>query len=206
MLSATAPPDAIIPTRNGSISFTTDDVFNYDQDFEINPVDPDQGRSNNKGFEGLTVDPTGTFAYALLQAAAMQEGGNKKTDRRYTRLVKYSIAGAVPVLVGEYVASLPTYVDDEGKNVVAEQSEIHYISDTQFLVLARDKDAGHGQDESESRYRHVDVFDISEATNIVGQYDAFNESIASTSTSDSSSSSANSLPPFFHPTHPPNNS
>ncbi|KAL1983283.1 hypothetical protein VTN96DRAFT_305 [Rasamsonia emersonii] len=42
-------------------------------------------------------------------------------------------------------------------NKVAAQSEIHYVSDTQFLVLARDSNAGHGQTDSESLYCHADV-------------------------------------------------
>ena len=181
MLSAFTPVDAVVPLRNGSISFTTDDVFNYNKDFTIDPVEPTQGRDNNKGLEGLTVDPTGTFAYGLLQSAGTQEGGLKKTDRRYVRLHKWNLAtGAV---VGEWVVALPVYTDttDDNKLVVAEESEIHYVSDTQFLILTRDKGRGHGQTDSTSLYRHVDVFDVSAATNIIGTYDAFNQSIASTS-------------------------
>lgn len=81
-----------------------------------------------------------------------------------------------PTYVAEYVVPLPLYDDDDA---VAAQSEIHYISDTQFLVLARDKNAGHGQDSSESVYRNADVFDISSATNIKSDlYDAYNGTIS----------------------------
>jgi hypothetical protein len=73
------------------------------------------------------------------------------------------------------------YTTSANKTRVASQSEIHYISDTQFLVLARDSGAGHGLSESLSRYRQVDVFDISNATNInTAAYNAVNGSIAST--------------------------
>jgi hypothetical protein len=76
---------------------------------------------------------------------------------------------------------LPLFTDTTNATKVAAQSEIHYISDTQFLILARDSGAGHGQSTSTSLYRHADVFDISNATNVKGAtHDAFNTSIAST--------------------------
>jgi len=57
---------------------------------------------------------------------------------------------------------------------------VHYVSDKQFMVLARDSNSGHGQDDSESFYRHIDIFDISAATNIKSTAsDAVNGSIAS---------------------------
>lgn len=77
----------------------------------------------------------------------------------------------------EYVVQLPV-VASTGKT--AGQSEIHYISEDQFLVLARDSGAGHGQDESLSLYRNADVIDISKATNIKGkEYDSFKGAVAS---------------------------
>lgn len=46
-------------------------------------------------------------------------------------------------------------------------------------MLARDSDAGAGQDDTESLYRHADVIDISTATNIKGNtYDCADCSIA----------------------------
>jgi hypothetical protein len=45
---------------------------------------------------------------------------------------------------------------------------MHYISETQFLVLARDSNAGHGAESTESIYRNADVIDISKATNVAG--------------------------------------
>jgi len=78
------------------------------------------------------------------------------------------------------VVQLPRYSNN---TKVAAQSEVHYISETQFLVLARDSGAGHGQDSSTSLYRHIDVFDISKATNIAGStYDCSTCAVASNST------------------------
>lgn len=60
---------------------------------------------------------------------------------------------------------LPVYPAG-AKPSAAGASEIHYISSTQLLVLARDSGAGRGQSSTESVYRHADVIDISAATNI----------------------------------------
>ncbi|KAI5210302.1 hypothetical protein AUEXF2481DRAFT_93687 [Aureobasidium subglaciale EXF-2481] len=180
MLSAIRPPNAVIPLRNGTESFSADSAPVYNPDFEVTPEDPTSGRANNQGLEGLTASPDGKHLYALLQSALDQEGGLKKKNRRYTRLLQYSLASnsSTPVYEAEYVVPLPLYGDD---NSVAGQSEIHFLSSTQFFILARDSNAGHGQDNSQSIYRHIDVFDISSATNIKSSTnDAFNASIAST--------------------------
>lgn len=89
-----------------------------------------------------------------------------------------------PQYIAEYVVPLPLY---DGGDDVAAQSEIHYISDTQFLVLARDKNAGHGQSSSESVYRDADIFDISNATNIKSAlYDGYNGTVSPAGVLDSS--------------------
>lgn len=143
------------------------------------PGDPTTGRQNNQGFEGFTVSPDGNSLYVLIQSALEQEGGQKSKNRRNARLVHYELSGyGGPVYTSEYVVQLPFY--NSGANVAA-QSEIHYISPTQFLILARDSNAGHGQKSSTSVYRHADVFDISNATNVKSPiHDVFNGSIAST--------------------------
>jgi hypothetical protein len=106
----------------------------------------------------------------------MQEGGAKSSNRRNTRLLKYRIKEKKVEYEAEYIIQLP--ILPSGK--VAGQSEIHFISDTQFLVLARDGDAGHGQENSESVYRNADVFDISKATNIKSdKNDDFDGAVAS---------------------------
>ncbi|KAL9624748.1 MAG: hypothetical protein Q9160_001102 [Pyrenula sp. 1 TL-2023] len=180
MLEAIRPPDAIVPIRNGTESFSADSPPRYDPSRTVTPADPSTGRDNNHGFEGLTADPSGRTLYALLQAATVQEGGLKGATERNARLLTYDISTSPATYTAEHVIPLPQYYDGK-KNTTAAQSEIHYISPTQFLVLARDSDAGRGQDETQSLYRHADVFDISSATNIRGpQYDSFNGSIAST--------------------------
>ncbi|KAF2230238.1 hypothetical protein EV356DRAFT_454334 [Viridothelium virens] len=183
MLAAIRPSDAYIPMRNNTESFSADSPPLYDPSLEPIPADNPSGRDNNQGFEGLTASPDGTRLYALLQSALNQEGGLHKTDRRYARLVEYDISNSsssgAPVYVAEYVVPLPLY-DSSGDELVAAQSEIHYLSPTQFIVLARDSNAGRGQSSSLSLYRHADVFDIANATDVKGaDNDAVNGSIAS---------------------------
>ncbi|CAI6340151.1 unnamed protein product [Periconia digitata] len=178
MINAIRPPNALIPIRNGTESFNAASPPIYNPDVETVPEDPDTGRANNQGLEGLTADPKGKYLYSLLQSATMQEGGKKSSDRRYTRFLKYKIGkkGKEVEYDSEYIVPLP--VLPTGK--VAGQSELHFISETQFLVLARDGGAGHGQDASESIYRNADVFDISKATNIKGKKnDDFGGAVAS---------------------------
>lgn len=111
-----------------------------------------------------------------LRCRRIQEGGSKSKNRRYARLLKYRLRNKQAEYEAEYVVPLP--VLPTGK--VAGQSEIHFISDEQFLVLARDSGSGHGQDSSESIYRNADVFDISQATNIMSpKNDANGGAIAS---------------------------
>jgi hypothetical protein len=182
MLSAIAPPDAFIPHRNGSVSFSADSPPIYDPDEVIVPADPVTGRANNQGFEGLTLSPDGKTLNVLIQSALNQEGGLDSATRRYARFLAYDISGSIPVLKAEHVVPLPLYTTSKGKTKVAAQSEIHAILSNQFLVLARDSGNGYGQGSGNnlSLYRHLDVFDISSATNLSGtSVDGVNGSVAS---------------------------
>jgi hypothetical protein len=150
------------------------------------PVNPTQGRQNNQGFEGMTISPDGKTLWVLLQSAARQEGGSSASTRIPVRLLKYSVSYCksgkqVLTYQAEYVVPLPTFKDANGQTLIAAQSELHFVSDTQFFFLPRDSGNGHGLSSSPSLYRHVDIFDISSATNVKGpEHDAFNATIAST--------------------------
>jgi hypothetical protein len=171
MIGAIRPPPAIIPQRNGTDSFNADSPPLYDQNITTKPANPTSGRSNNQGLEGLTASPDTKTLYALMQSALVQEGGRNASTRRLARLLEYDISTpSSPAYKAEYIVPLPVF---NNNSLVAAQSEIHFISPTQFLVLARDSGRGHGQDNSLSRYRHIDVFDISNATNLASDtYDA----------------------------------
>ncbi|KAL8822764.1 MAG: hypothetical protein Q9170_008386, partial [Blastenia crenularia] len=187
LLSAIQPPPAYLPHRNNSISFSANSPPIYDPNRTVTPADPESGRANNQGLEGLTASPDGKTLYALLQSALINDGGPDNPFRRQARLLVYEISSKKsqqPVLKHEYVVTLPLWTDPTAKKSkatkVAAQSEIHYLSSTQFLILARDSGAGHGQDSSTSIYRHIDIFDVSSATDILSPAnDAVNGSIAS---------------------------
>jgi hypothetical protein len=137
------------------------------------PEDPTHGRQNNQGFEGLTMSADGKSLFVMLQSAAQQDGGASSSKRRNTRLLKYALnrqkKGDVEITYdAEFAVPLPTFKNAKDNTRVAAQSEIHYVSDTQLLVLARDSSVGRGQEDPLSRYRHVDIVDISGATNIKG--------------------------------------
>ncbi|QSZ32983.1 hypothetical protein DSL72_002567 [Monilinia vaccinii-corymbosi] len=188
MISAIRPPDAFIPMRNGSESFSANSPYNYPNQGvgdDVSPADNPTGRSNNHGFEGLSVSQDGKTLYALLQAANNQEGGLAKQTERYSRFLAYDISDPVhPVYVNEYVIALPLWTDPTAsakKNPkVAAQSEIHALPNGQFLVLARDSGSGNGQNSTRSVYRQIDVFDVSRATDVKGvEYDCTDCAIAS---------------------------
>lgn len=182
------PPAAYIPHRNGSISFSADSPPIYNINETIIPANTVTGRDNNQGLEGLTISSDGKTLYALMQSALDQEGGPSNPYRLQARLLEYDISNSSnPEYKAEYVVTLPLYTDPTAKaskaTKVAAQSEIHSLGNDQFLVLARDSGAGHGQSSSLSVYRHADIFDISssgEATDIESAAnDATNGSIAS---------------------------
>ncbi|KAK0627871.1 esterase-like activity of phytase-domain-containing protein [Immersiella caudata] len=173
MVAAIQPPDALLPVRKGDVSFNSNTPPIYNNNQIPSPKDPDHGRQNNQGFEGLTISPDGKDLWVMLQSAARQDGGASSSKRRNTRLLKYRLGDAKDkdlkiTFDAEFVVPLPTFLNAESATRVAAQSEIHYISDAQFLVLARDSGTGRGQKDPLSRYRHIDIVDIKNATNIKG--------------------------------------
>ncbi|KDQ11358.1 hypothetical protein BOTBODRAFT_189903 [Botryobasidium botryosum FD-172 SS1] len=151
LLTTIQPPSAILPRIGGSLNFTS-------------VINPDSGRSPNQGFEGLTSSPSGSTLYALLQSATIQDGGADKSTSRHTRLLSWNVTpSGSATLAGEWVVALPQSKKDNTRG----QSEIIYLNDKQFLVLARDGD-GNGSDEIKSSYKSADLIDITSATDIHG--------------------------------------
>lgn len=181
MIGAIRPPDAFIPLRNNAVSFSSDNPPRYNPALVPSPVDPTTGRANNQGLEGLTVNPLGTKLYTLTQSALIQDGGSRNRNSRNARLLVYDILSRPAKLEAEYVVPLNRVNPAVATSNIARQSELHYISDTQLLTLARDSGAGRGQGASTtSIYRRIDVFDISNATNVAGVSDCTGCQIAST--------------------------
>jgi len=170
MLHAIQPPNAYLPRRNGSLSFASADPPIYAPNDQVIPSAVQSGRVNNQGLEGLTISPDGKTLYALTQSALSQDGGTGNPKRKQTRLLEYKLngGGGKATYTAEYVVTLPLFTAPDGSLKVAAQSEILALPNdaTQFLILARDSGAGHGQATTQSLFRHADVFDISQATNI----------------------------------------
>jgi hypothetical protein len=167
MLSAIRPPDAFIPMRNGRQDFSSN---NPGPGASVPvPADPDFGRQNNQGFEGLSLTPDGKFLVAVLQSATRQDGGTSPATRQNTRMLYYDIADPDRAkLVREHVVPLPSFSDANGKRRIAAQSELFALDANRFLLLCRDSGNGYGMEGSTSRYRSIEILDTSKATNIAG--------------------------------------
>jgi hypothetical protein len=171
LVAAIRPPEAFIPKRKGRDNFSSNNPGRGASAPE--PPNPDRGRQNNQGFEGLSLTPGGRFLVVALQSATRQDSGAAPELRRYTRLLYYDIADLErPRLVREHIVPLPVFANAEGKPRVAAQSELLAIDETHFLLLCRDSGNGYGTDGATSRYRVVELIDTSVATDIAGsQYD-----------------------------------
>lgn len=171
MLGAIRPPDAFIPRRNGADHFSSNNP-GLGQGAPA-PANPDTGRQNNQGFEGLALTPDGQYLVAILQSAARQDGGDAPETRDHTRMLYYDVSTIDhPVLVREHVVVLPAFTTADGKRRIAAQSELLALDATHFLLLCRDSDNGFGQKGATSRYRRIELIDTSAATNIAGtRYD-----------------------------------
>ena len=171
MVSAIRPPEAFIPKRGGKDSFSSNNPGPGEPPVE--PPNPATGRQNNQGFEGVSLTPDGRTLVAVLQSATRQDGGDKPETRQNTRMLYYDIADRDHAkLVHEYVVPLPVFTDAAGKRRVAAQSELHALDATHFLLICRDAGNGYGLPGATSRYRRVEIADVTAATDIAGsRYD-----------------------------------
>ena len=113
MLAAIRPPEALIPKRQGRDHFSSNNPGPGAKPPE--PRNPESGRANNQGFEGLALTPGGKFLVVILQSATRQDGGSPQ-NREYTRILYYDIADPdLPRLVREHVVPLPVFTDARGQ-------------------------------------------------------------------------------------------
>jgi len=128
----------------------------------------DSGRSNNRGFEGLSITPSGKKLVAALQSPLSQDGENRNPSRN-TRILVCDLDPASATYhqaIGEYVHVLPLSAA-EANNRHTPVSELHALSDTQFLILQRDS-RGLGGDPGTLLYKRIVVADVSAASNLIG--------------------------------------
>jgi hypothetical protein len=168
MLAAIRPPDAFIPKRNRKDHFSSNNPGRDEPPPQ--PENPDSGRQNNQGFEGLALTPSGRWLVAALQSATRQDGGTSPETRRYTRMLYYDLVDIDhPRLTREHVVPLPVFKDAQGRTRVAAQSELFALDETHFLLLCRDSDNGYGKKSAASLYRRIEILDTSKADNIANR-------------------------------------
>lgn len=175
MIAVIRPPEAFIPRHGAKEDFSSNNPpvgQTYDSG------NPDSGRQNNQGFEGMSLSPDGHTLFVINQSALRQDldPDHVKSTRRHVRLLAYDITGA-PRLMHEYAVALPTYLED-GKVNVAAQSELLAIDDHRLLLLCRDSGGGFANKRPASLYRKIEMLDLTGATDIAGRYDGASDSIA----------------------------
>ncbi len=108
------------------------------------------GRQDNRGFEGLAINPSGTKLYAVMQDPLVNEGSSNDGRRsRNVRVVEFDIASGQSTAQFAYQLESRTNLnaidsstaDDfsstqQGRSIGL--SAILALSDTEFLVLERD--------------------------------------------------------------------
>ncbi len=159
--------NSVRPLRNGVTDYSSNNPGAGQP--APSPVNPSAGRSNNQGFEGLSISPDGRTLFVGLQSAARQDlnAASAAATRDTTRVFTYDISSPDQIrLNGEFVVKLPKF-QQAGATLVAAQSEIFALSSTQFLMLPRDSN-GRLVGTQNSLLRQVEVIDISSATNILG--------------------------------------
>lgn len=167
LISATLPPQAFLPMREGKLNFSSNNPGPGAD--APTPKDPETGRQNNQGFEGMAYDPDTKALTVVLQSAARQDGGDDKATRDHTRALVYDATDPDHLkLTAEYVVPLPTFKNAKGKTLVAAQSEAMALPDGRVLLLARDSNNGWGVDGDTSLYRAISLLDFTGATNIAG--------------------------------------
>jgi len=158
---------SVRPIRNGVTDYSSNNPGAGQP--PPSPLSPSNGRANNQGFEGLSLSPDGRTLFVGLQSAARQDGAaTGAAFRDHTRVFTYDVSNLSDMrLTGEYVVKLPKFTSGT-TTLVAAQSELHALSDTQLLILPRDGN-GLGVGTQTSLLRRVDIIDIAVATNILGQ-------------------------------------
>jgi hypothetical protein len=121
-------------------------------------VGNDAGKRTNRGFEGLAVSPDGRNAYAVLQSAALDEGGGSGV---FARIVKFD------VLTGQAVAQYAYRMETAGQGRGV--SALVALGNDRFLVLERNnRGVGVGAELSPAD-KNVYAIDLAGATDVSNQ-------------------------------------
>jgi len=126
-----------------------------------------EGREDNRGFEGVALSPDGKTLYAILQSALTQDGGK---DAGATRLLVFDAFSGTPK--SEYAVRFtdPASLPEGGKKLKTKNlvfSDLLCLPDGRLLALERDN---RGQDGSTKPkvaiFKSVCVLDLTSATDL----------------------------------------
>ena len=134
---AFAPPANLLPRNSiGALDFSGTTLTN--------------GRQDNRGYEGLTVSPDGSKAYAILQDPLVNEGDSNDGRRsRNLRIVQYDMVTGTAT--GQFIYQLEALADingripgtandfgatSQGRNIGV--SSITALGNGKFLIIERD--------------------------------------------------------------------
>ena len=109
------------------------------------------GRQTNRGMEGLTISKDGQYLYGLMQSPLLQD--SRMSDKGKPKGVNCRLI-RINMETGE-TAEYVYVLDDEDNKL----NEILAISDTEFLVIERDGEAG-----EEAKFKKIMKIDIADAT------------------------------------------
>ena len=172
MLAAIRPPDAFIPMRNGKVHHSSD---NPGPGAQRRARNPETGRQNNQGFEGLTLTPGRPLpCRRICRVRPARTAATSPETRRYTRMLYYDIADlARPEARARArrsaagVRKSPT-----ASSRVRRPERAAALDETFFLLLCRDGSNGFGIERTHVALSQHRTVDTSKATNIAGsQYD-----------------------------------
>lgn len=171
MIGAIRPPAAFLPMRSGQLNFSAGQAVKGE---------PDSGRQNNQGFEGMSLTPDHRHLFVATQSALMQDldPDHVKTTRRNIRVLAYDMGAKTPRLMHEYIVPLPLWSDGATDTLVAAQSEMLALDDHRLLLLCRDSGGGFSGKRDTSSFRRVMIVDLAGATDIKGRYDGAGDAVA----------------------------
>jgi hypothetical protein len=148
-LRAFTTPANLVPRNAGVVP----NIPNYADD-----TGNTAGKRTNRGFEGLAISPDGTFAYAMLQSATLDEGGGNGVCNR---IVKFDTE------TGHAVAQYAYQMEaaSQGRGV----SALIAINDHEFLVIERNnRGVGVGADFSppNKKVYRIDLTDAADVSTV----------------------------------------
>jgi hypothetical protein len=131
-------------------------------------ADRQEGREDNRGFEGLALSPDGKTLYTILQSGLTQDGGK---DAGVTRLLVFDAFSGTPK--SEYAVRFtdPASLGDRAKKLKTKNlvvSDLLCLPDGRLLALERDNRGQDGSAEPKvAIFKSVCVLNLKGATDLL---------------------------------------